>query len=119
MHRLRVVWVIALALVACGDERERPGGATMPTVPTVTGMPRSQAECVLAGAGLRWRAGGDRRVHGKPVPPCTESGVAVAPDPTVRRQRPPAGHAPPKSRVVVLEDDCTLLRFEARDAACL
>lgn len=87
-------------------------------VPDVVGLPRSRASCALVAAGLRWRAGGEARAHIRAVVPCHEQGVHVAPDPAVKRQRPRGGRRVPPGRVVVLEDACTLLRFEAGGGAC-
>jgi hypothetical protein len=125
MRRLLLVLVVVCGIAATtagcgsgGDSRPRPRAAETVTVPAVVGLPRSKAACVLARAGLRWRGGGERRAQRRPPVPCGPTGVTIAPDPTVRRQRPRAGRPVARGGVIVLEDDCTLLRFDARGAAC-
>lgn len=116
---LTVMCGLTAGLAGCGSRREpRPRASDSVTVPAVVGMPRSGAACVLARAGLRWRGGGERRVHRRPPVPCGEPGVGIAPDPHVRRQRPRAGRPVARGVVIVLEDDCTLLRFDKRDGGC-
>jgi hypothetical protein len=93
---------------------QRQGGHTV--VPRVVGLPQTVAECRLAHAGLRWRVG-PGQVEDKPVISC-QGGVAVRPDPIVRRQFPKSRLRLLRSRVVTLETDCSLLRFQAGGPRC-
>jgi hypothetical protein len=102
--RRRVVTVallplLAVATEACGTAESSPPAASKSVV-----VPRV--------------VGGDSRTHAVPPLPCDEEGVAVAPDPTVKQQRPRARRQVPRGSVVVLEDECTLLRFKPRGAGC-
>jgi hypothetical protein len=115
-----VVFGVAAAVSGCGSSagEARPQASDTVRVPAVVGLPRSKAACVLARAGLRWRGGGERRAHRRASLPCGQADVGMAPDPTVRRQRPRAGQPVPRGGVIVLEDDCTLLRFDSNGGAC-
>ncbi|HET8756110.1 MAG TPA: hypothetical protein VFM58_08875 [Solirubrobacteraceae bacterium] len=119
---IAVLGALAAVCHGCGaSETSPPPAATSGrvVVPRVVGMPRTRATCELAGAGLRWRSAGESRTHRRPLLACDDEGAAVAPDPTIEQQRPEAGRRVRRGSVVVLEDECTLLRFAPRGAACL
>lgn len=105
--------------IGCGDsETSPPAASDHVVVPKVVGLPRSRATCVLVNAGLRWRGGGEPKANTRPAGPCPDEGAAGAPDPRIKEQSPRAGRQVPEGTVVVLEDACTLLRFDARDRGC-
>jgi beta-lactam-binding protein with PASTA domain len=79
-----------------------------PTVPDVTGLARSQAQCAIADAGLRWRDAGEPSSHARAT--VCDPGEGVAPDPRVIRQRPAAGRRVPRGTPVVLHTRCTRRR---------
>jgi beta-lactam-binding protein with PASTA domain len=79
------------------------------TVPDVERVPRSEAQCAIVDAGLRWRDNDGRRRSYSRAPVCAPN-EAVAPDPTVLRQRPAAGARVPRGTTVVLTDNCTRRR---------
>jgi hypothetical protein len=114
--------LVVLALAGCGSapaaSTGHPADQHVVRVPRVTGLPRSKAVCALVDAGLRWRGPGEQRSHRTGVIPCHKPGYGVAPDPTVRRERPRAGRRVARGATVVLEDDCTLLRFHKPPSAC-
>jgi hypothetical protein len=95
-----------------------PDRAGRIAVPRVVGLTRSRAACRLVAVALRWRGGGEHAVHRRAFVPCHDRRVHVAPDPIVRRQRPRAGRRVAPGTVVVIEDDCTLLRFRKQPTAC-
>jgi hypothetical protein len=87
---------------------------------------RTDAYCLLQAAGLRWRTGGEHRVHSRvpmlptkpPTDPCDEgSGSEDQGEPNVLEQLPPAGAPVSRGAIVRLEDGCTMLR--ALGTACL
>jgi len=78
------------------------------TVPDVEHVPRSDAQCAIVDAGLRWRDSEVRRSYAR-APTCALN-EAVMPDPPVVRQRPAAGARVPRGTVVVLTDPCTRRR---------
>ncbi|HEX4692561.1 MAG TPA: PASTA domain-containing protein [Solirubrobacteraceae bacterium] len=119
--RRQILAIAAIAVLAgCNASvaTESPAGQSRPRVPDVLGLPRSRAACTLIAAGLRWRVGGEHGAHNRGVIPCGVSGVRLAPDPIVKRQRPRAGRPVRRGSVVALEDDCTLLRFKHPGSAC-
>ncbi len=106
---LAIAVAIAVAIAGCdqdGTERRPPAASAQVSVPGVVGLPLSRATCALAERGLRWRLGAGEPVLARPAVPCGGSGVAVAPDPGVVRQRPAAGAEVRPGTVVVLIDRC-------------
>ena len=87
-----------------------PASSTI-SVPNVVGMARTDATCALADAGLTWRYGGDDRIRNRPIPAC-DTEVGVSPDPIIKTQDPVSGTRVPAGGTIVLEDQCTLLRFD-------
>jgi hypothetical protein len=83
-------------------------GLAFITVPDVERVPRSEAQCAIVDAGLRWRDNEVRRSYAR-APTCAPN-QAVMPDPTVVRQRPSAGARVPRGTIVVLTDTCTRRR---------
>lgn len=88
------------------------------TVPNLVGLPQPDAQAKLESLGIRWRFGGSARILSrapKPLPPS----VSVSPDPhddLVVSQAPTADREVEPRDVVVLETECTLLRFQ--NAGC-
>lgn len=79
------------------------------TVPDVERVARSEAQCAIVDAGLRWRDNdGGRRSYARAT--VCGPNEAVAPDPTVTSQRPAAGARVPRGTTVVLTDTCTRRR---------
>ena len=84
-------------------------GLAFVAVPDVERVPRSEAQCAIVAAGLRWRDNDGRRRSYARAPVCGPN-EAVAPDPTVLHHSPGAGAKVPRGTVVVLTDDCTRRR---------
>ena len=59
--------------------------------PRLTGMERSDAECKLAKANLRWRYGPTGKVRSKPRIACGREFIAPGHQPKIQRQRPRPG----------------------------
>lgn len=81
---------------------------TKSQVPSVVGLPFSQAVCRLLAADLLWRAPGTPSTRVEPVD-CefsAERGGAIAPDPIVRGQKPAAGTVQGRGSSVTLVTDC-------------
>src|SRR5215210_2083601 len=125
-RRRATLWVVLLLSVCmsaggCANERRSPGRERKPqgtpplVVPKIVGLPQSRVERALKERGLRWRYGGDRRVHRRPTAP---PGVVVSPDPKVVSQRPQPGARSAHGSVVVVETECTRRRLEGK-APCL
>ena len=88
-------------------------------VPSVVGLRRTEAQCVLRARGLAWRFGMRPAVHRVPALPCDQlEHVKVAPDPDVLAQHPEPGIRVPPGSAIALEDECTR-SLEAGGPPCL
>lgn len=114
--RLVVAWRRVGAPIGYSVRESLSGEAATIRVPKLVGLARTDATCKLAAAGLTWRFGGDNRVRSRPIPSCNTN-VGVSPDPEVKTQDPLPGTRVLEGAVIVLEDECTLLRFEG-DKVC-
>jgi beta-lactam-binding protein with PASTA domain len=99
---IRAAALVVLAFAGCEH------GSQTVTVPDVTGLPRSAAQCAIVHAGLRWRDSGERRTSAR-ARICGPN-EAVAPDPRIIPQGPPAGRRVLRGTTVVLHDTCTRRR---------
>jgi hypothetical protein len=105
-----------LGVSSCKQESQQPAHG----VPNIVGMGERQGVTLLHQKGLAWRWGGSRRVI-RELPPCWRDDQCLLPGADERQietQSPPPGSVITAKTVVVIEDECTLLRFEHSGERC-